>query len=202
MPITQNRVIAILAAARSYQQAVHKALSIIDNCRQSVHHNQMTKEEAYDQIEILLSMPEQIVDDFGNVQTVLAIEQYHFQKFARRNERLRLHQESKRRAAGIERQSHTQHMFGIPPVHSEDLYPQRGRKFITRDQIRIATLKRDMALEAEATINQQPAPITSTSNQPSLSSMDSLKKAAAKSGVSIPDEVLQSFTDDADDKLF
>lgn len=143
MPFTQQRAITLLTAAHQFERGIDKALSFMMDARQLLRRKQITKEEAWDRIEQLMMMPEQLVDDYATVKTVLAVERYHFQKFGRRNERNAIKQAARRRKNDIPERPAANTEFGLAPVKIEQMYNAREHHSITQQDVKKTAIQMD-----------------------------------------------------------
>jgi hypothetical protein len=86
MPITQDRVIAILNAAQDYEQALSRAVGLIRTHAQQAKDGVITWQEAMETTMMLVSAGALLTRSITTNKT-LAAERQHFKDFARRNER-------------------------------------------------------------------------------------------------------------------
>ena len=93
-------MLALLAAAEDYKEALEKALKLIDEYFKQAKNGTITPENAIATLSLMIS-PQVLCANHANSQTTIAVEKTHFKSHARENIRRKNKQERKRRAEGI-----------------------------------------------------------------------------------------------------
>jgi hypothetical protein len=86
MAITQDRMIAILNAAQDYEQALGKAIGLIQKHAKEAHDGIITWQEAMEATYLMVSVGG-LLTRAATTNKTLGAERQHFKAFARRNER-------------------------------------------------------------------------------------------------------------------
>ena len=86
MPITQERILSLLAAAVDYQQALERYWIIAQSTRQRVGAGQLTPQQGFDLLAIE-TRPEWLLQHSYDSPAVIKLEQLHFKREAKRNTR-------------------------------------------------------------------------------------------------------------------
>lgn len=100
MPITQSRMLDLLHAAQDFQQAFDDMFRYIGQQRERVEQQQITKEQAFDNLAFQVK-PEYMLSRPMESPVTVLLETKHFSMFARKNEKSAKWQRSKREALAI-----------------------------------------------------------------------------------------------------
>lgn len=116
MPITQDRMLTLLAAAQDYQQAWDRAAHFATKTEQAVEGQYLSKEEAYHQLLMVLRTPMQLLHP---VLTGAAIEREreHFRLFKARN--IRTAEKQRQRRGRPPRVQHATNNFYLDAERAE-----------------------------------------------------------------------------------
>lgn len=109
MPITQDRMIAVLNAAQDYEQALQRAVALIRTHAQQAKDGVITWQEAMENTVMLVSAQALLTRTITTNKT-LGAERQHFKAFARRNERSAKRMKEKRNEFGPTRDTKRQQL--------------------------------------------------------------------------------------------
>ena len=119
MPITQDRMLALIAAGEDYQQALAQARELITTNRNRVLDGQISPQDAINLLSQFI-VPELLLKSPSRSESTLYIERKHFNSNAARNERAKFRKDRQRhrpkRAEHSSRQSPHYTPTNSPPM--------------------------------------------------------------------------------------
>ncbi len=135
MPITQDRMLSLLAAGEDYQQALERYWVVAQSTRQRVAAGQITAQQGFDLLAIE-TRPEWLLKYPYDSPAVLKLEHLHFKRESKRN---------KRKAEKARENRAAQHAGELPPDRGD------GREFGRLGAGR-TRLEQDLNIQPDANI--------------------------------------------------